>query len=58
MAALVLIPVMLGATYYHIVYSVPSAIPAIVFTFMASYVMWRANNVAKWPLPFAHKGNS
>ena len=50
MAALSLIPIMFGATYYHIAYNVPSAIPAILFAILACYYFVKANKSQKWSL--------
>lgn len=36
-AALSLMPVMIGAAYYHIVYNAPSAIPALLFLVLSLY---------------------
>lgn len=39
-AALGLIPIMLGAVYFHIAYAVPSAIPALVFILLSIIVIY------------------
>jgi len=36
-AALSLMPVMIGAAYYHIAYNIPSAIPALLFLVLSLY---------------------
>ena len=51
LASLALIPIMLGAAYFHIVYAVPSAIPAIAFTLLAIIVVYLKREEAIW-LPF------
>jgi uncharacterized membrane protein YphA (DoxX/SURF4 family) len=51
LASLALIPIMLGAVYFHIAYAVPSAIPAIAFTLLATVVVYLRREEAIW-LPF------
>ena len=48
LAALALIPIMLGATYFHLAYEVPSALPAIVFTLLAATVVYLKRQEAIW----------
>ena len=50
LAALSLLPIMIGAAYYHIAYNVPSAVPAILFAILASYYFIKTNVSDKWPL--------
>ncbi|MGB0898077.1 MAG: DoxX family protein [Psychrobium sp.] len=38
LAAIALMPIMLGAAYFHIAYDVPSALPALIFTFLATII--------------------
>lgn len=48
LAAFGLIPIMIGATYYHIAYQVPSAVPAIVFIILAVYAVIVRKKEANW----------
>lgn len=48
LASLALIPIMLGAAYFHIAYSVPSAVPAIAFTLLAGIVAYLRREEAMW----------
>ena len=48
LAALGLIPIMLGATWFHLVYAIPSALPAIIFTLLSAYIArhrWSTNAI-------------
>lgn len=51
LAGVGLVPIMLGAAYYHIAYNVPSAVPAIVFLLLAIYAVAIRKQNAIW-LPF------
>jgi putative oxidoreductase len=46
LAATALIPIMLGALYFHITYEVPSAAPAMVFILLAAYTIFSRKNQA------------
>ena len=48
LAATGLIPIMMGATYYHIAYEVPSAVPSIVFIALAIYAVIARKRDAIW----------
>lgn len=48
LAATGLIPIMLGATYYHIAFDVPSAIPSLVFIILAVYAIVLRKKEAIW----------
>ncbi|MEP4891669.1 MAG: DoxX family protein [Aliiglaciecola sp.] len=48
LAATGLIPVMIGAAYYHITYEVPSAIPAVIFIGLAVYAIFIRKQDAIW----------
>lgn len=48
LAATGLIPIMIGATYYHIAYEVPSAVPSIVFIALAVYAVIARKRDAIW----------
>jgi uncharacterized membrane protein YphA (DoxX/SURF4 family) len=51
LAGLGVIPIMLGATYYHIAYDVPSPVPALIFLILAIYAVVLRKQEAIW-LPF------
>lgn len=48
LAAVALVPVMLGAAYFHIVYAVPSAVPAIAFMTLALIIAYIRRNQGFW----------
>lgn len=48
LAATGLVPIMLGAAYFHIAYAIPSAIPALIFTAMAIYAIIIRRKQAIW----------
>jgi len=48
LAALALIPIMLGAAYFHIVYAVPSVVPALVFILLSFAVIYFRRSQAIW----------
>lgn len=48
LAATGLIPIMAGATYYHIVYEVPSAVPSVIFIVLAVYAIFMRKRDAIW----------
>ncbi|MEZ9056861.1 DoxX family protein [Vibrio pelagius] len=51
LSGLCLIPIMIGAAYYHIAYGVPSAIPSFVFLALALYAIVLRKKEAIW-FPF------
>ena len=53
LAATGIIPIMLGAVFFHVAYGVPSAVPAVVFTLLAVYAIYSHKNQAIW-----YPGNS
>ncbi|GHE78730.1 hypothetical protein GCM10011501_03230 [Thalassotalea profundi] len=48
LAATGLIPVMIGSTYYHIAYEVPSAVPSVIFIGLAVYAIFIRKKDAIW----------
>lgn len=48
LASLALLPIMLGAVYFHIVYAIPTAVPAILFTILAAIVTYLRREEAFW----------
>ncbi len=48
LAGLGLIPIMLGASYYHIAYNVPSAVPSFIFLLLAVYAIVLRKKEAIW----------
>ena len=48
LAATGIIPIMLGAIYFHLTYEVPSAAPALVFILLAVYTIFSRKNQAIW----------
>lgn len=48
LAAIALVPIMLGAVYFHLAYAVPSALPAIIFTLLALIVAYLKREDAIW----------
>lgn len=48
LAAAALIPIMLGAAFFHIAYEVPSALPAIIFILIAGSVTYLKRQDAIW----------
>lgn len=51
LAAMGIIPIMLGAAYYHVVYNVPSAVPSFVFLALAIYaIVLRKKNAIWFPI--------
>ena len=47
-AATGLIPIMLGAVYFHLAYAVPSAIPAIIFTVLSVVAIYLRRKQTAW----------
>ncbi|SMF27309.1 DoxX-like family protein [Alteromonadaceae bacterium Bs31] len=47
-AAIGLVPIMLGAAYFHIAYAVPSAVPAFVFLALCVYAIVVGRKKAIW----------
>ncbi len=52
LAALALLPIMVGAAYYHLVYDIPSAVPAILFGILAGYFFIQSTIGAKRSFSF------
>ncbi|GLP97604.1 DoxX family protein [Paraferrimonas sedimenticola] len=50
-AAAGLVPIMIGAAYFHIAFEIPSATPALVFIGIASYVVAWMRKQALWLTP-------
>ena len=48
LAATGIIPIMVGALYFHLTYEVPSAVPAVVFLLLAVYTIYSRKNRAIW----------
>lgn len=48
LAATGLVPIMLGAAYFHIAYDVPPALPSIVFFALAIYTILMRKKQASW----------
>lgn len=48
LAATGIVPIMLGAVYFHIAYATPSAIPAVVFIALAVYTIVVRKAQAAW----------
>ena len=48
LAATGIIPLMLGALYFHLTYDEPSAAPAVVFILLAVYTIFSRKNQALW----------
>ena len=48
LAATGIIPIMLGAIYFHVAYEVPSPAPAVVFILLAAYAIYFCRNQAIW----------
>ena len=48
LAATGIIPIMLGAFYFHVTYEVPSPAPAVVFIVLAAYAIYFRRNQAIW----------
>ena len=48
LAALGLVPIMLGAAYFHVAYAVPSAVPALVFILLSLGVIYYRRSDAIW----------
>lgn len=48
-AAVGLIPIMLGAVYFHLSYQIPSAVPAVVFIVLSLYVIAIRRDAALTP---------
>jgi putative oxidoreductase len=46
LAATGIIPILLGAIYFHLNYSVPSVLPAVVFIVLAVYTIFSRKNQA------------
>ena len=48
LAATGLIPIMIGAAYFHIAFNVPSAAPAIIFVVLSVYAVFYRKEQAVW----------
>lgn len=48
LASAALMPIMIGAAYFHIAYNVPSAAPALVFLILAGIVTYLRRKEAIW----------
>lgn len=55
-AALTIAPIMVGAAYYHLIYQVPSALPALIFLILSLYFFASSNSQSKWPIPLLARG--
>jgi len=47
-AATGLIPIMLGAVYFHLAYAVPSALPAVIFTVLSVLAIYLRRKQTAW----------